>query len=333
MRSNLALSIIISILVHALIVVLLVVNIDFSKPEKPKDISQNLIKAKVIDPTKLPSNGRRGAQLKKADKQKEQALIAQKKAKKQEELKRQREAKIKERLAQEKKRVEEKKAAQKRIALEKKKKAELEKKRLEEEKKKKVELEKKRLEAEKKKKAELEKKRLEAEKKKKAELEKKRLEEEKRKKAQEEKKRLEEEKKKKALEEAKKKKALEEQKKRALEKELADAENDIIDELLPEGKGPANGSNQAVEEAMRYGALVKANIEENWRIDPQMVGKKVTVSIEIKPNGTIFNEECSGNKQVCESALRAVEFIGTLPPPPPTCTDCKKIILTMTPHL
>lgn len=288
MRSNLALSIIISILVHALIVVLLVVNIDFSKPEKPKDISQNLIKAKVIDPTKLPSNGRRGAQLKKADKQKEQALIAQKKAKKQEELKRQREAKIKERLAQEKKRVEEKKAAQKRIALEKKKKAELEKKR---------------------------------------------LEEEKRKKAQEEKKRLEEEKKKKALEEAKKKKALEEQKKRALEKELADAENDIIDELLPEGKGPANGSNQAVEEAMRYGALVKANIEENWRIDPQMVGKKVTVSIEIKPNGTIFNEECSGNKQVCESALRAVEFIGTLPPPPPTCTDCKKIILTMTPHL
>ena len=303
MRSNLALSIIISILVHALIVVLLVVNIDFSKPEKPKDISQNLIKAKVIDPTKLPSNGRRGAQLKKADKQKEQALIAQKKAKKQEELKRQREAKIKERLAQEKKRVEEKKAAQKRIALEKKKKAELEKKRLEEEKKKK------------------------------AELEKKRLEEEKRKKAQEEKKRLEEEKKKKALEEAKKKKALEEQKKRALEKELADAENDIIDELLPEGKGPANGSNQAVEEAMRYGALVKANIEENWRIDPQMVGKKVTVSIEIKPNGTIFNEECSGNKQVCESALRAVEFIGTLPPPPPTCTDCKKIILTMTPHL
>lgn len=288
MRSNLALSIIISILVHALIVVLLVVNIDFSKPEKPKDISQNLIKAKVIDSTKLPSNGRRGAQLKKADKQKEQALIAQKKAKKQEELKRQREAKIKERLAQEKKRVEEKKAAQKRIALEKKKKAELEKKR---------------------------------------------LEEEKRKKAQEEKKRLEEEKKKKALEEAKKKKALEEQKKRALEKELADAENDIIDELLPEGKGPANGSNQAVEEAMRYGALVKANIEENWRIDPQMVGKKVTVSIEIKPNGTIFNEECSGNKQVCESALRAVEFIGTLPPPPPTCTDCKKIILTMTPHL
>ncbi len=318
MRSNLALSIIISILVHALIVVLLVVNIDFSKPEKPKDISQNLIKAKVIDPTKLPSNGRRGAQLKKADKQKEQALIAQKKAKKQEELKREREAKIKERLAQEKKRVEEKKAVQKRIALEKKKKAELEKKRLEEEKKKKVELEKKRLEAEKKKKAELEKKR---------------LEEEKRKKAQEEKKRLEEEKKKKALEEAKKKKALEEQKKRALEKELADAENDIIDELLPEGKGPANGSNQAVEEAMRYGALVKANIEENWRIDPQMVGKKVTVSIEIKPNGTIFNEECSGNNQVCESALRAVEFIGTLPPPPPTCTDCKKIILTMTPHL
>ena len=303
---------------HALIVVLLVVNIDFSKPEKPKDISQNLIKAKVIDSTKLPSNGRRGAQLKKADKQKEQALIAQKKAKKQEELKRQREAKIKERLAQEKKRVEEKKAAQKRIALEKKKKAELEKKRLEEEKKKKVELEKKRLEAEKKKKAELEKKR---------------LEEEKRKKAQEEKKRLEEEKKKKALEEAKKKKALEEQKKRALEKELADAENDIIDELLPEGNGPANGSNQAVEEAMRYGALVKANIEENWRIDPQMVGKKVTVSIEIKPNGTIFNEECSGNKQVCDSALRAVEFIGTLPPPPPTCTDCKKIILTMTPHL
>lgn len=288
MRSNLALSIIISILVHALIVVLLVVNIDFSKPEKPKDISQNLIKAKVIDPTKLPSNGRRGAQLKKADKQKEQALIAQKKAKKQEELKREREAKIKERLAQEKKRVEEKKAVQKRIALEKKKKAELEKKR---------------------------------------------LEEEKRKKAQEEKKRLEEEKKKKALEEAKKKKALEEQKKRALEKELADAENDIIDELLPEGKGPANGSNQAVEEAMRYGALVKANIEENWRIDPQMVGKKVTVSIEIKPNGTIFNEECSGNNQVCESALRAVEFIGTLPPPPPTCTDCKKIILTMTPHL
>ena len=288
MRSNLALSIIISILVHALIVVLLVVNIDFSKPEKPKDISQNLIKAKVIDPTKLPSNGRRGAQLKKADKQKEQALIAQKKAKKQEELKREREAKIKERLKKKKKRVEEKKAVQKRIALEKKKKAELEKKR---------------------------------------------LEEEKRKKAQEEKKRLEEEKKKKALEEAKKKKALEEQKKRALEKELADAENDIIDELLPEGKGPANGSNQAVEEAMRYGALVKANIEENWRIDPQMVGKKVTVSIEIKPNGTIFNEECSGNNQVCESALRAVEFIGTLPPPPPTCTDCKKIILTMTPHL
>ena len=77
----------------------------------------------------------------------------------------------------------------------------------------------------------------------------------------------------------------------------------------------------------------KSKIENAWIIDPSMVGKKVAVSIEITPDGSIYNEQCQGDKFVCSSALRAVNSIGKLPSPPKGCKDCQKIKITMTPHL
>ena len=186
--------------------------------------------------------------------------------------------------------------------------------------------EKKRLEEEKLK-AEAEKKRVEEEKKRKAEQEKKRIEEEKRK--AEEKKRLEEEQKKKALEKAKQEE-LRKQKER--EQKNQAAEDELFEELEHNPKGEGGGTpidNQAIQ----YGMMIKNTIEEAWRIDSSMKGKKVVVSLSISADGQIYNPSCKGDTKVCESALRAVNSISFLPKPPASCSDCRSINLTMIPML
>ena len=98
----------------------------------------------------------------------------------------------------------------------------------------------------------------------------------------------------------------------------------------PNGEG---GGTPIDNQAIQYGMMIKNTIEEAWRIDSSMKGKKVVVSLSISADGQIYNPSCKGDTKVCESALRAVNSISFLPKPPASCSDCRSINLTMIPML
>lgn len=306
MKNNIVFYAFLAVLMHAvgLFFIFNVFEFDSEKKEPPKKIMH----AKVLDVTKVPGT----KAYKEIEQRKQQKIKAEKERQRKiaEEKKRQAEIKKQKELAEKKRLLEEAKKRDAELAL-KRKQEEEEKKRLEEEKLK----------------AEAEKKRVEEEKKRKAEQEKKRIEEEKRK--AEEKKRLEEEQKKKALEKAKQEE-LRKQKER--EQKNQAAEDELFEELEHNPKGEGGGTpidNQAIQ----YGMMIKNTIEEAWRIDSSMKGKKVVVSLSISADGQIYNPSCKGDTKVCESALRAVNSISFLPKPPVSCSDCRSINLTMIPML
>ena len=306
MKNNIVFYAFLAVLMHAvgLFFIFNVFEFDSEKKEPPKKI----MLAKVLDVTKVPGT----KAYKEIEQRKQQKIKAEKERQRKiaEEKKRQAEIKKQKELAEKKRLLEEAKKRDAELAL-KRKQEEEEKKRLEEEKLK----------------AEAEKKRVEEEKKRKAEQEKKRIEEEKRK--AEEKKRLEEEQKKKALEKAKQEE-LRKQKER--EQKNQAAEDELFEELEHNPKGEGGGTpidNQAIQ----YGMMIKNTIEEAWRIDSSMKGKKVVVSLSISADGQIYNPSCKGDTKVCESALRAVNSISFLPKPPASCSDCRSINLTMIPML
>lgn len=306
MKNNIVFYAFLAVLMHAvgLFFIFNVFEFDSEKKEPPKKIMH----AKVLDVTKVPGT----KAYKEIEQRKQQKIKAEKERQRKiaEEKKRQAEIKKQKELAEKKRLLEEAKKRDAELAL-KRKQEEEEKKRLEEEKLK----------------AEAEKKRVEEEKKRKAEQEKKRIEEEKRK--AEEKKRLEEEQKKKALEKAKQEE-LRKQKER--EQKNQAAEDELFEELEHNPKGEGGGTpidNQAIQ----YGMMIKNTIEEAWRIDSSMKGKKVVVSLFISADGQIYNPSCKGDTKVCESALRAVNSISFLPKPPASCSDCRSINLTMIPML
>lgn len=306
MKNNIVFYAFLAVLMHAvgLFFIFNVFEFDSEKKEPPKKIMH----AKVLDVTKVPGT----KAYKEIEQRKQQKIKAEKERQRKiaEEKKRQAEIKKQKELAEKKRLLEEAKKRDAELAL-KRKQEEEEKKRLEEEKLK----------------AEAEKKRVEEEQKRKAEQEKKRIEEEKRK--AEEKKRLEEEQKKKALEKAKQEE-LRKQKER--EQKNQAAEDELFEELEHNPKGEGGGTpidNQAIQ----YGMMIKNTIEEAWRIDSSMKGKKVVVSLSISADGQIYNPSCKGDTKVCESALRAVNSISFLPKPPASCSDCRSINLTMIPML
>lgn len=338
MKISLKTAFVMALALHVTIAGVLLLKVSLDRPEKPNMGAGNIMHATFIPPAKGNPNGSQ-SQPKKQDSQVEKKLLEQQK--KQEELRKELEKRAAEQKAQEKKRQEaiEKKKAEEAKKIEQQKELALKKKKLEEEKKKK-------LEEEKKKKAEEEKKKkLEEEKKKKAEAEKKKkLEEEKKKKAEEEKKKLEEEKKKK-LEEEKKKKEAEakkrqeeaEAKARAAAEAKAKAQADSLeDDILGTANGdPVNGQglgSGAGGEA-GYGDKVRGLIEQNWRVDQSMNGKRVVVSLKLDSGGIVTGVSCQGDDKVCQSAVAAIELVGMFPRPPADCPQCSNIKISMTPKL
>ncbi|MBR1612234.1 MAG: cell envelope integrity protein TolA [Succinivibrio sp.] len=338
MKISLKTAFVMALALHVTIAGVLLLKVSLDRPEKPNMGAGNIMHATFIPPAKGNPNGSQ-SQPKKQDSQVDKKLLEQQK--KQEELRKELEKRAAEQKAQEKKRQEaiEKKKAEEAKKIEQQKELALKKKKLEEEKKKK-------LEEEKKKKAEEEKKKkLEEEKKKKAEAEKKKkLEEEKKKKAEEEKKKLEEEKKKK-LEEEKKKKEAEakkrqeeaEAKARAAAEAKAKAQADSLeDDILGTANGdPVNGQglgSGAGGEA-GYGDKVRGLIEQNWRVDQSMNGKRVVVSLKLDSGGIVTGVSCQGDDKVCQSAVAAIELVGMFPRPPADCPQCSNIKISMTPKL
>lgn len=306
MKISLKTAFVMALALHVTIAGVLLLKVSLDRPEKPNMGAGNIMHATFIPPAKGNPNGSQ-SQPKKQDSQVDKKLLEQQK--KQEELRKELEKRAAEQKAQEKKRQEaiEKKKAEEAKKIEQQKELALKKKKLEEEKKKK----------------------LEEEKKKKAEEEKKKLEEEKKKK-------LEEEKKKKEAE-AKKRQEEAEAKARAAAEAKAKAQADSLeDDILGTANGdPVNGQglgSGAGGEA-GYGDKVRGLIEQNWRVDQSMNGKRVVVSLKLDSGGIVTGVSCQGDDKVCQSAVAAIELVGMFPRPPADCPQCSNIKISMTPKL
>lgn len=296
---------VIALAIHGVLLAVLAINVSLDKPKRPEEKTGQIMHATMVNvpPAKGSPQGKPPQQNKVQDTAKQAAEAAAKakaEAAKRAELAKQVEA-------QKKAEAERQKA----IAL---KKAEEAKKKAEEAKKKAEEEAKKKAEAEAKKKAE---------------------EEAKKKKAEEAKKKAEEAKNKAELEKVAKQ-MLEEQQKRleAQQKEQADdLESDLLGQVHGTDEGVGLGSGTGSNESQTYGAKVQQLIEQNWRIDPSMNGKKVVVTVSVDDGGQIYNLKCDGDKSVCSSAVSTLNLIGMLPRPPQGCKDCSTIVITMTPKI
>ena len=115
--------------------------------------------------------------------------------------------------------------------------------------------------------------------------------------------------------------------------EAESLEDDILgtedgDEKSGQGLGSAGGGGDG-----GYGDKVRGLIEQNWRIDPSMNGKRVVVSIKVSNDGMVAAQNCQGDEKVCSSALEAIRQVGMFPRPPASCPECSNIKISMTPKL
>ena len=317
MKIGIGTAFVLAVIFHGALLAVLAVNVSLDRPERPEEKPGQIMHATIINVP--PAKGSPTGQPPKNNTMQDTQKLAQEAAAK---ARAEAEAKAKAELAkkvaaQKKAEAERQKALALKKAEEAKRKAEEEKKRIEAEKKK-AEEERLKAEAEAKAKAEAEAKaKAEAEAKAKAEAEAKaKAEAEARAKAEAERK---------AAEEAARQAALQQQAE-SLEQELLGRANGV------EG-GQGLGSGTGSDDSQVYGAKVQQLIEQNWRIDPSMNGKRVVVTVSIDENGMIYNEKCQGDSAVCASAIATLNLIGMMPRPPVGCKDCNTIVITMTPKL
>ena len=304
MKIGLGTAFILAMLFHGALLATLVINVSLEKPKRPEEKLGQIMHATIVNvpPAKGSPSGEPPKKVQVQDTAKQAAEAAAKaKAEQEARIK----AELEKQLAAQKKAEAER---QKALAL---KKAE-EKKKAEAEAKKKAEAEaKKKAEAEAKKKAEAEaKKKAEAEAKKKAELEAiaKQM----------------------AAEQAAR---MEAQKQEQLKEQADDLEKDLLGQANGVEGGEGLGSGTGSSDSLTYGNKVQQLIEQNWRIDPSMNGKKVVVTVSVDNEGMIYNEKCQGDSTVCASAIATLNLIGMLPRPPQGCKDCNTIVITMTPKI
>lgn len=318
MRIGLGAAFVLAIMFHGALLAALVINVSLDKPKRPEEKSGQIIHATIVNvpPAKGNPAGKEPEGVKVQDTARQAAEAA---AKAKAEAEARARAELEKQLAAQRKAEAER---QKALAL----------KKAEEEKKKKAE-------EEAKKKAEEEKKKAEEEKKKKAEEEKKKkAEAEARKKAEEEaKKKAEAEAKKKAELEALAKQMEKEQLERLEAEKMKSQADNLEDDILGQANGVEGGQGLGAgtgsDESLTYGSKVQQLIEQNWRIDPSMNGKKVVVTVSIDQEGMIYNEKCQGDRAVCASAIATLNLIGMMPRPPKGCKDCNTIVITMIPKV
>ncbi len=325
MKIGIGTAFVLAVIFHGALLAVLAVNVSLDRPERPEEKPGQIMHATIINVP--PAKGSPTGQPPKNNTMQDTQKLAQEAAAK---ARAEAEAKAKAELAkkvaaQKKAEAERQKALALKKAEEAKRKAEEEKKRIEAEKKK-AEEERLKAEAEAKAKAEAEAKaKAEAEAKAKAEAEAKAKAEAEAKAKAEAEARAKAEAERKAAEEAARQAALQQQAE-SLEQELLGRANGV------EG-GQGLGSGTGSDDSQIYGAKVQQLIEQNWRIDPSMNGKRVVVTVSIDENGMIYNEKCQGDSAVCASAIATLNLIGMMPRPPVGCNDCNTIVITMTPKL
>ena len=324
MKIGIGTAFVLAMIFHGALLAVLAVNVSLDRPERPEEKPGQIMHATIINVP--PAKGSPTGQPPKNNTMQDTQKLAQEAAAK---ARAEAEAKAKAELAkkvaaQQKAEAERQKVLALKKAEEAKRKAEEEKQRIEAEKKRAAE-EAARLkaEAEAKAKAEAEAKaKAEAERKAKAEAEAKAKAEAERKAAEA-----------KAKAEAERKAAAQAARQAAMQAQADSLEQDLLGQAHGVEGGVGLGSGTGSDDSQVYGSKVQQLIEQNWRIDPSMNGKRVVVTVSIDNEGMIYNEKCQGDSAVCASAIATLNLIGMMPRPPVGCKDCNTIVITMTPKL
>lgn len=144
------------------------------------------------------------------------------------------------------------------------------------------------------------------------------------------------EQKRKAEQEAAEKAAAERARQAAEAKERAEQERAMQEQLAKEAQArSAARARQAATEVQRYTALIRDAVQRNLLVDESMRGRSCRINIRLASNGFVTNVGViSGDKTVCDAAVRAVNRAGTLPvsPDPDVYNQLKDINLTVSPE-
>lgn len=144
------------------------------------------------------------------------------------------------------------------------------------------------------------------------------------------------EQKRKAEQEAAEKAAAERARQAAEAKERAEQERAMQEQLAKEAQArSAARARQAATEVQRYTALIRDAVQRNLLVDESMRGRSCRINIRLASNGFVTSVGViSGDKTVCDAAVRAVNRAGTLPvsPDPDVYNQLKDINLTVSPE-
>lgn len=144
-----------------------------------------------------------------------------------------------------------------------------------------------------------------------------------------------EERRKQAEEDAAKAQAERERKAREA-REQAERERQIQEQLANEAEARRQArAQQAVTEVQRYTAMIRDAIQRNLLVDENMRGKSARINIRLATSGFVTDVRyVSGDRQVADAAIRAVNRAGTLPvsTDPDVYNQLKDITLTVAPE-
>lgn len=138
--------------------------------------------------------------------------------------------------------------------------------------------------------------------------------------------------------EAERKRKEEERKRKEAEEAARKArEADLAAQMAAEqAELAAARQQQVLSEVERYSVLIRQVIQRNLRTDTSMRGKQCRVRINLAPDGFVFNSQVlSGDPGVCRATQAAIQAAGQLPvsKEPDIYNQLKEIDLTVEPEL
>lgn len=119
-------------------------------------------------------------------------------------------------------------------------------------------------------------------------------------------------------------------------REQAERERQMQEQMAREAEARRQArAQQAVSEVQRYTAMIRDAIQRNLLVDENMRGKTARINIRLATSGFVTDVRyVSGDRQVAEAAIRAVNRAGTLPvsTDPDVYNQLKDITLTVAPE-
>ncbi len=119
-------------------------------------------------------------------------------------------------------------------------------------------------------------------------------------------------------------------------REQAERERQLQEQMAREAESRRQArAQQAVTEVQRYTAMIRDAIQRNLLVDENMRGKTARINIRLASSGFVTDVRyVSGDRQVAEAAIRAVNRAGALPvsTDPDVYNQLKDITLTVAPE-